>query len=219
MVYLIGGAPRSGKTILSRELGKKFGISWISVDSLESIVKRYIPKEQHDVHFPKDRFRELIEKSNDIMYQNNSAEEIAKAYIAQSKISWKAIEVLVECMIADQEDLIIEGHQIHPELMRKLINKYGEANLTALALTKTDIDDIVNTARQGKSENDWFINKTVNPDVHYKIAKMISEYSKYLEREAAKNNITIVTYNGNFEEQIEKAVDYFDIQAIGETNG
>jgi len=209
MIYLIGGAPRSGKTILSKRLGKTLGVSWISSDTLESVVKQYIPKEKHNIHFPKDRFRTLTEKSNDNMYNNNSPKEIAAAYIKQAEISWKAVETLVECMITDQEDLIIEGHQIHPKLMQELEERYGKDKIKSLVLIKNNIDDIVTTARQGKNENDWFIKRTANPETHFKIAQMISEYSIYLEQESTKHKTFTVSFDGNFEEQIAKALDYF----------
>ena len=44
MIYLIGGAPRSGKTILSKRIAQKNGIPWISTDTIRSIVLACTPK-------------------------------------------------------------------------------------------------------------------------------------------------------------------------------
>lgn len=39
MIYLIGGAPRSGKTLLAQRLARKLGAGWISTDLLRDLVK------------------------------------------------------------------------------------------------------------------------------------------------------------------------------------
>jgi len=44
MIYLIGGAPRCGKTKVAKQLSKKLGIPWISADSLEGVVAAYVNK-------------------------------------------------------------------------------------------------------------------------------------------------------------------------------
>lgn len=39
MIYLIGGAPRTGKTILGQRLAAKISASWISTDSLHQLLR------------------------------------------------------------------------------------------------------------------------------------------------------------------------------------
>lgn len=205
MVYLIGGAPRCGKTILAKRLAKQLSMSWISADTLESIAKQYIPKENHARFFPKDLIREKTKSSNDIMYTDYTADEILSAYVIQSKTSWDAISMLVECMICDKETIIIEGHQIHPKLISELTEKYGEQSIRAIILTKGDVNQIVETARKGQSDNDWFIKKSINPEIHYKIGEMLSKYSNYFSEEAKKYEIAEMGYKGNFEDQLNLA--------------
>src|SRR5215217_4052219 len=38
MIYLIGGAPRAGKTILAQRLSSKFQVGWISTDLLLTLL-------------------------------------------------------------------------------------------------------------------------------------------------------------------------------------
>lgn len=205
MIYLIGGPPRCGKTILARRLSKKLGISWVSADTLESIVKKYTSEIQHDSLFPKDLIRKRTSSSNDTMYSNYTAEEISDAYIAQSKTTWEAISTLIECMIKDDEAIIVEGHQIHPELARRFIKNLGIQNIRAVVLSKNSIEQIVETARKSQAKNDWFIKKTDNPEIHFKIAEMLSMYSDYFSKEANKYDISEVAYAGDFEGQLESA--------------
>lgn len=39
MIYLIGGAPRSGKTVLGQQLAAKISASWISTDALHQLLR------------------------------------------------------------------------------------------------------------------------------------------------------------------------------------
>ena len=39
MIYLIGGAPRAGKSILGQQLSAKLGIGWISTDLLQEVLQ------------------------------------------------------------------------------------------------------------------------------------------------------------------------------------
>ena len=39
MIYLIGGAPRAGKTILVQQLAETLGIGWISTDILQDLLR------------------------------------------------------------------------------------------------------------------------------------------------------------------------------------
>jgi 2-phosphoglycerate kinase len=55
MIYLIGGAPRTGKTILAQRISARLGIGWISTDLLmESLRVKHQWKESAE-----ERLREL----------------------------------------------------------------------------------------------------------------------------------------------------------------
>lgn len=42
MKYLIGGPPRCGKTTLAKELSSRLGVSWISTDMIDNMLKPYL---------------------------------------------------------------------------------------------------------------------------------------------------------------------------------
>jgi len=207
MIYLIGGPPRCGKTILAKRLSTKVGASWISADTLESITKRYVPEADQARLYPKDVLRQKTAHSNDQMYMQFTTTAILDAYITQSKSTWKAVATLVKCMVADEEDLIIEGHQIHPELINELVTPTNQ--IRSIVLIKNYVADIVETARASKEKNDWFLKRTVDPNIHLKIAEMIAGYSKYYQSESIKYHLHAVEYQGDFENQITVALNSF----------
>lgn len=204
MIYLIGGSPRCGKTTTA----KKLLMSWISTDTIESILASNTAKKDLDRLFPKGVIRKKTKYSNDIMYSSYSSKEIVGLYIKQSKASWKAIETMVSCELNEGHDYVIEGHQIHPNLMDMLIKKYGKKNIVSLVLTRFDKDEIVSGCKKHKAKSDWFIQKTKNEDTFYKIAEMIKAYSEFFEKEAEKFGIKVINMDGDFNEQLKKVTDY-----------
>lgn len=206
MIYLIGGAPRCGKTFVAKKLAKELGISWISADTLEGVVAEYVPKTKVNKLFPKSLLRKKTLQSNDLMYTKYSTKQITQAYIEQSKAVWKAVEAICRAADFEEYDFIIEGHQIHPELIAKIKKDY--INITSLVIIRKDIKSIVDGCLKNKAVNDWFITKTKNPEIFEKIAMMIREYSIYFEKQAKLNRIKVLYTDNNFEKSIKDIVNY-----------
>jgi cytidylate kinase len=57
MIYLIGGAPRCGKTTIAKKLSKKLLISWISADTIESMIATNTSSRDIIKLFPKSIIR------------------------------------------------------------------------------------------------------------------------------------------------------------------
>ena len=202
MIYLIGGPPRCGKTTIAKKLSK----SWISADTIESIIRTNTNETDLDRLFPKNAVRKKTKNSNDLMYSVYSAKQIVNLYIKQAKASWKAIETMVECEISNGHDYVIEGFQLHPQLMNRLVKKYGKKNITPIVLTRFDCDGIVSGCLKHKAKSDWFIEKTKDSDIYPKIAKMIQVYSEIFEKEAKKFKIKVISVDGDFPKQIKEVL-------------
>lgn len=209
MIFLIGGAPRCGKTTIAKKLSKKLSVSWISADTIEGMVKVSTSGEKRDKLFPKNVIRRKTRQSNDIMYSRYSATEIKNVYIKQAKSSWKAIFAMVEQEVKEGNSFIIEGHQVHPKLMSLLTTKFGKENIRPLVVTRFNTNTIVDGCLMHKAKNDWFIQKTNNKEIFYKIAEMIKSYSKFFDKDAKKYNIHTINVDIDFLSQINKIVKLF----------
>ena len=206
MIYLIGGAPRCGKTTIAQQLSKSLRVSWISADAIESIVASHTPKKDLPKLFPKGVIRHQTRQSNDLMYEQYSTQEITDVYIRQSKASWRAIRVLIECSIKEGHDFIIEGHQIHPQLIAQLKEEFK--GIKGLIIVRTDLDAIVSGALKSTAPNDWFIQKTKNIETYSKMGLMIQAYSQYFIEESSKYHIKVIATDNHFRQQLKKAKDY-----------
>lgn len=200
MIYLIGGAPRCGKSTLADFLSRKTSYEVISADSIETEVKNTKNKFLHPFLFPKDRLREKTKGSNDLMYSKYTTEKITKAYIKQAKSSRKILSKLIKEKSFDNEDLIIEGHQIHPDLIKNL--NLDPEKYKAIFLGKINKELIIDGFSKNIQKPDWVIDKTSDEKIFEKIAKFISFYSSWFKSETEKCNLKFYDVSEKFDDSL-----------------
>ncbi|MBT6691614.1 hypothetical protein HOB10_04755 [Candidatus Parcubacteria bacterium] len=208
MIYLIGGAPRCGKTTTAKRLSKKLNVSWLSTDTLERVVRSCMSAKEITKKFPKTVIRRKTKYSNDLMYSQYTTKQITSTYLKQSRAIWTAVETFVDCELYEGRSIVIEGYHIHPELVKKLSKKYGPRNVRAVFFTKMDAEDIVSKGKKFADKNDWFVNRTKNETTYLKIAHMIVELSKFFNREAKKYNLKLYNTDTHFKNKLAEAQRY-----------
>src|SRR3989339_807734 len=184
MIYLIGGPAKCGKTTLSKQMSKKYGIPWVSSDTLQVVAWKYVEKyassEEMKKLYPHNAVRA---KTNDEMYSKNTPQQIAKNYIKQAQATYDAIDMFCICEIADGNDYIVEGYHVTPQLAARLIKKYGRKHFRVLFLIKLDTKKFVQDLQKSTTPNDWILAKTREKETFNKIAEMVSFYGKFFEKE------------------------------------
>jgi len=209
MIYLIGGPPRCGKTTLAKKMSKKLKLPWISTDTLENIAGAYMTKEELIKNRPYSNLRRKDgDRSNDTFYNKYSAKKIASVLKGQARPIFKAIEMMAVCEITDGNDYIIEGYHIIPSLADKLVKKYGKKNVKAVFLTKHDEIKFAKDVKKSTTPNDWLLVLTKEQETFVKVGKMISEYSKYFEKEAKKYGLKVFNVDSGFNKQINSVINY-----------
>lgn len=203
MFYLIGGAPRNGKTIIAKQLSKELGIPWISTDTLESVVSQYVSEDKFYDFFPKNKLRKETNNSNDEMYSVYSSQQILDAYVSQGKSLAQAIEVFIQSESYYDHSYIIEGHHLHPSLIAELETKF---NIKPIFIGRDDANQINGAISKSQQKNDWVIIKTKDKETFPKIAIMLSKFSSFIRNEAAKYGYDYVSMEGNFDERVEEVV-------------
>ena len=204
MIYLIGGPPKCGKTILAKKLSKSFGMPWVSTDTLQCVIKPYMNKEDFSKKFPASYQRG---KNNDEKYSKYSLGEIIEAYRRQAETVYQAIDMFTICEITDGNDFIIEGYHIEPELVSELGLKYPE-KVRSIFLVKFDKEKFICDIKKSVTPNDWIINRTRNKETYQKIANTICEYGKFFEKESKKYGLKVLNMDNGFDKKINSAVSY-----------
>ncbi len=201
MIYLIGGAPRCGKTTLSLRLARRLGISWVSADSLECIVYAHTRTSKRDKLFPKIALRRKTGGTNEEMYGRHSTREVANTFIVQARSSAKAIRAFVEETFSYGHDVVLEGHQLYPKLVAELLKKYPK-EVRAIFLIKKDEQALVDGFTKNAAKRDWVVQRTHDPATYPLIAKVLAYYSRYLEKEAQKYGLAVHTTDKDFQKTI-----------------
>lgn len=202
MIYLIGGPPKCGKTTLAKKLAYEFRIPWISADTLQNIVRAYVSQEKHPTLFPHSHSRRG--KGNDEFYSEYSPQRIVGNYIAQGKTTYDAISMMAETYLKDEDDFIIEGYQVTPEVVDCILKKFGNEHIRAVFLVKHDTQKFIQDIHKSATPNDWILRKTKEESTFGKIADMIVEYSHYFEEEAKKYGLQVFNMDEKFDEQLKK---------------
>ena len=63
MIYLLGGPPRVGKSIISRTITKEHGINVVSTDSLGAVLESVVDPEIEPGLFIMNRLNEMTEEN------------------------------------------------------------------------------------------------------------------------------------------------------------
>ncbi|PIZ96919.1 MAG: hypothetical protein COX80_00125 [Candidatus Magasanikbacteria bacterium CG_4_10_14_0_2_um_filter_33_14] len=211
MIYLIGAPPRCGKTTLAKKMSKQNKISWLSSDTLDSVVQTHTPKEEMEKKYPYSTLRKKGKAiNNDTFYETYSSQKIMNVLKQEAKAVYKAIDTVIACEIADGNNYIIEGYHIVPSFAQKMIKKYGKQNVKAVFLTKFNAEKFAKDVIKSKTPNDWLLVLTKKPETFLKVGKMVSLYSQYFEKEARKNSLEVFNMDKKFNQQINKAIKYLN---------
>ena len=134
MIYLISGASRAGKTIIAKKLSVQKNISYFSLDWLVMGFTNGMPEIGiHDKLFP----HEIAERS------------------------WSFLKAMLECMLWNDENYIIEGEAMLPELIIELLKKYpDQLKICFVGFTEVTIEEKVKEIKAYSSrEKDWLSDK------------------------------------------------------------
>lgn len=196
MIYLIGGSPRSGKSILSRKLSRKLNIPHIATDDIIPIVIPYFKKNELDKKFPiyTMDIKELMKK--------HTGKERLKFDIREAKSIWPGVKYLISYLMECKMDYIIEG--VH--LLPKLIKEFGaNSNIKIIFLTKLDEDKIFRGILNNKKNRDWVLDNFKDKKDIRLTSQHLRIYGEYFIRETKYYRLKCLNTENNFHCQLNKA--------------
>ena len=207
MIFLLGGPPRVGKSIISGKIRKKYAASVISTDSLGAVLENVWSPETAPDLFVKDKFDKLTLAERDKLITTEFAESID--YVRkESHVVWKAVEAFIRRENEEGRDVLIEGVGVLPELVNQLrdiphrvvfIGNQGENHK----------DNIKKSAME--NENDWMRDRS---DQYIGIfALFVARMSDYIEQEAKKYGFEYIEMkNRLFENMPDDVIESLDLR-------
>jgi 2-phosphoglycerate kinase len=119
MIYLLGGPPRVGKSIISSEIRRKHAVSVVSTDTLGAVLEHVLSPEAAPDLYAFGKFDEMPMAERVKLMAKDPAELID--YVRkESLVVWKAVEAFIRREDDEGRDALIEGVAVLPELTSQL---------------------------------------------------------------------------------------------------
>jgi 2-phosphoglycerate kinase len=196
--YLIGGAPRVGKSHLVLRVIRQHPMFAISADSVRDLLQAALKPSAAPALF----------ELRDISRQESAISELLKRHPRkavtlqndESNIVWPAINALIKSYLEDGQDILVEGVEILPEYLTDINYSHN-----AIFLGNTSKEHSNEMAIQAhKNSHDWLRKYTDGTIEDW--AGLVRRFSRYVEHEANLKGMHYVeTNDANFEESMSAA--------------
>ena len=204
MIFLLGGPPRVGKSMIASEIRKKCAVSIVSTDTLGAVLENILSPESAPDLFVFDRINKMPVAERVKLITEDPAQLID--YVRkESHVVWKAVEAFIVRENDEGRDVLIEGVAILPELVSRLediphrvvfIGTQGENH-------KENIKKSAN-----ENEHDWMRN--VSDEYISAFALFVKRMSVYIEQQAKKYGFEYIEMDkelfGNVTEDVMKSL-------------
>jgi len=180
MIFLLGGPPRVGKSIISSEIRQKFAVNVVSTDTLGAVLETVLNPEAAPDLFVFGKFNEMPMLERVKLLVDNPTELID--YVRkESHFVWKAVEAFLRRENYEGRDVLIEGVAVLPELISQIeeiphrvvfIGNQGENHK----------ENIKKSAKE--NEQDWM--RGFSDQYIGAYAMFVKRMSAYIEQEAEK---------------------------------
>jgi 2-phosphoglycerate kinase len=200
MIFLLGGPPRVGKSIISSEIRQKHAVSVVSTDTLGAVLENVLSPEAAPDLFVSAKFDEMPTAERVKLIMQDPAELID--YVRkESQVVWKAVEAFVRRESNEGRDVLIEGVAVLPELMSQLediphrvvfIGNQGENHK----------ENIKKSAEE--NEHDWM--RGASDQYIGAFATFVKRMSAYIEQEAKKYGFEYIEMDKELFEDVTEEV-------------
>ena len=181
MMYLIGGAPRLGKSILAKKMLDGMGIPWLSSDVLCAMLK-----EGADMRFSDEM-------------------ELATAQIVQNQLTaahsiTKPLRIFIERQIESQTDFTLEGVHLLPSLVSHF-HKTRNTDVRSIFIVSTNKELVLSGLRSNTAEYDWM--SDASEQMQHAMADFVVGYSTELKSQAEREGLFTFARTENFQQDVD----------------
>ena len=199
MFYLIGGAPRLGKTIVTRALAKHLSIPWISTDQIRAIMRSVGDREK----YPALRVMEDESNMNE-KFIETPTEVSVRLSNEESDVVWKGVVAFMKSHDDPTESYVIEGIGVVPSKLKTLKGiKYK-----VLYLHQQDKATVQKKVKASSDPHDWFMSNISEEAFDHGI-QFFTALNEHYYKEAQKYGFDVFEMTEDIQSDIEKVKEYF----------
>lgn len=205
MIYIIGGTPRSGKTILSKKLFKLINAQYMSTDILRLFMIAALKESEKYKYFPFEKMFDSVGKI-DVFYRDVSGEDMLAADIEEAKNLMPGILAFINYFSGNNQDYILEGVHFLPSFIHELS---GREDCKSIILIKRNSDKIFKGLKDNQGKGDWIADNIKDDQILSIAARSLSKYGEYFETESERYGLKYINTEDDFLDKIKEALNYF----------
>ena len=180
MLYILGGAARSGKSTLARKFVDELKVPYFSVDQILIALEKGAP--------------EL-----GITHEQTTLERAPKL--------WSIFKPMLMNIYESEPEYAVDGDVLLPKYIKKLSGQIKKIKACYLGYAHIDPGEKLNSIKKYDGPNNW--TQGMPDEKILQLISSGIDFSKYLEKEAPKYNFKYFdTSFNNFQETIQKAFDH-----------
>jgi 2-phosphoglycerate kinase len=201
MLYLIGGAPRVGKSIIAQQLMKEKGVPWLSTDVLRSICYDLTPEALREEFYP------YVGVTDNNVVFSQPVDVIVKQQITEAESMKSSIKTFIKHQIDVRDNFILEGVHLLP---KHIIDFYNENpglqdQIKVLFIVDTNPENISKGLQMNTSHFDWL--SGAKPNTYRAVAEFVAKFSKYIGEETNKYDMTLYSRTSDFADDIKNCAE------------
>jgi 2-phosphoglycerate kinase len=180
MIFLVGGPPRVGKSIIASEIRQQHAVSVVSTDTLGAVLEQVLSPEGVPDLFLFGTLHDLSMEEQVAFIVQDPA--VLIAYVRkESAVVWNAVEAFLRREHAEGRDVLIEGVAVLPELMRQL----EDLPHRVVFLGNQGAQHYANIKQSAETNaHDWM--RDVSDEYIRAFALFVTRMSVYIEQEAKR---------------------------------
>ena len=204
MIFLLGGPPKVGKSIIANEIRQKYAVSVVSTDTLGAVLENVLSPESVPDLFVFDKFNKMPMAERVKLVTKDPA-KLIDYMRKESHVVWKAVDAFIKRENDEERDVLIEGVAILPELMGQLENIPHR-----VVFIGNQGENHKGNIKKSAEENahDWI--RDVSDQYISAFAMFVNLMSAYIEQEAKKYGFEYIEMDkelfGNVTEDVMKSL-------------
>ncbi len=204
MIFLLGGPPRVGKSIISNEIRQKYAVSVVSTDSLGAVLENVLSPESAPDLFVFDKFNKMP-MAERVKFITKDPAGLINYVRKESQVVWKAVEAFIRRENDEGRDALIEGVAVLPELVIRLENVPHRVVFIGNQ-GENHKENIKKSAEE--NEHNWM--RAVSDPYMSAFAMFVKQMSAYIEQQAKKYGFEYIEMDkesfGNVTEKVMKSL-------------
>lgn len=194
MIYLIGGAPRVGKSLMAKKRAEETKSHFISTDDVCGEFVSGLSEEQRKQQFLMPNF------SGEASHNTMQPAERVDLQIVSAKSLEPELDRIISEAIQKQETIVLEGIHLLPSHVRGLKEKYGTENIFTIFVGSSDLDLVVDGIYKNTNPHNWL--KDSDEAVIQQVGEFVVEFSNRIKKEAEENSVPYIERTKDFEADV-----------------